>query len=237
MNSILLGRTNRYVFPVWARGHLTGEGSAEERAARLMEALLASPLETLDISPAPALWGRFLREWETPLKIAITTPTNLLLQAPDARIAANLVQSHMIETLCAMGRAHIDYYFLSLHEIPSEMQLSGALEALELARQEGQIGAVGLAAYGKPLSILGLWRTHDAFEVALLPDEAERLQTLLPEAHARRAGVVVQVEQSRAPEKGQVVLARVETAIALASALQQTVIDEARAPEEDRQRH
>jgi hypothetical protein len=37
----------------------------------------------------------------------------------------------------------------------------------------------------KPLAILALWRTHDAFEVALLPDEAERLQTLLPEAHAR----------------------------------------------------
>lgn len=221
MNSVLLGRTNRYVFPIWARGHLTGEGSAEERAARLMEALLASPLETLDISPAPALWGRFLREWETPLKIAITTPTNLLLQAPDARIATNLVQSHIIETLCAMGRAHIDYYFLSLHEIPSEMQLSGALEALELARQEGQIGAVGLAAYGKPLSILGLWRMHDAFEVVLLPEgDAKRLQTLLPEAHARRAGVVLQVEGSRMPEKGQVVLARVETAIALASALQ-----------------
>jgi len=184
-----------------------------------MDALLASPIETLDISPAPALWGRFLRERTNRLQIAVATPTNLLLQAPDARIAANLVQSHIIETLCAVGRTHIDYYFLSLHEIPNETQLSGALEALEVARQEGQIGAIGLAAYGKPLAILALWRTHDAFEVALLPDEAERLQTLLPEAHARRAGVVVLTDGSRPPDKGQVVLTPIEQAVALASAL------------------
>ncbi|BCW96963.1 MAG: hypothetical protein WHS44_05665 [Fimbriimonadales bacterium] len=218
MNRILLGRTNRYVFPIWARGHLSGDGSAEERAERLVEALLQSPIETLDISPAPALWGRFLRERATRLQVAVASPMNLLLQAPDARIAANLVQSHLIETLCAVGRTQIDYYFLSLHEIPNETQLSGALEALELARQEGQIGAIGLAAYGKPLSILALWRTHDAFEVALLPNESEWLQTLLPEAHARRTGVVVQTEGNRMPEDGQVALARVETAIALATA-------------------
>jgi len=219
MSQVLLGRTNRYVFPVWARGRLTGGGSAEERAARLMDALLASPIETLDISPAPAVWGRFLRERANRLQIAVATPTNLLRQAPDARIAANLVQSHMIETLCAVGRTHIDYYFLSLHEMPNETQLSGALEALELARQEGQIGAIGLAAYGAPLAILALWRTHDAFEVALLPDEAERLQTLLPEAHARRAGVVVLTDSSRLPDTGHIVLTPIEQAVALASAL------------------
>ena len=217
MSRVLLGRTNRYVFPIWARGHLTGDGSAEERAARLMDALLASPIETLDISPAPAVWGRFLRERANRLQIAVAAPTNLLLHAPDARIAANLVQSHLIEALCAVGRAHIEYYFLSLREIPNETQLSGALEALELARQEGQIGAIGLAAYGKPLAILALWRTHDAFEVALLPDEAERLQTLLPEARARRVGIVVLTEATRPPDKEQVVLTRLEQAIALAS--------------------
>lgn len=61
----LLGRTNQYVYPIWARGHLSGEGSAEERAERLMHALLQSPIETLDISPAPALWGRFCAKYPT----------------------------------------------------------------------------------------------------------------------------------------------------------------------------
>ncbi|MFN4034269.1 MAG: hypothetical protein ACK4ME_11760 [Fimbriimonadales bacterium] len=106
-------------------------------------------------------------------------------------MAANLVQSHLIETLCAIGRERIDYYFLSLHELPSEAPLSGALEALELARQEGQIGAVGLAAWGDPLAMLALWRAHDAFEVAQLPLEPNALQTLLPEARARRTGVII----------------------------------------------
>jgi len=219
MSQVLLGRTNRYVFPVWARGHLTGDGSAESRAERLMDALLASPIETLDISPAPALWGRFLRERANRLQIAVATPTNLLLHAPDARIAANLVQSHIVETLCAVGRTRIDYYFLSLHETPNETQLSGALEALELARQEEQIGAIGLAAFGKPLAILALWRTHDAFEVVLLPDEAERLQTLLPEAHARRAGIVLLTERDRPPDTGQVALTSIERAVRVASLL------------------
>lgn len=191
MQKTLLGRTNRYVYPVWARGNLSGAGSAEERAERLMLALLESPIETLDITPAPALWGRFLREVENTLQVAVASPVNLLLQASDARVAANLIQSHLIETLCAIGREHIDYYFLSLHESPTESQLSGALEALEIARQEGQIGATGLAAWGNPLAMLALWRSHDAFEVALLPCEADALQTLLPEARARRAGVII----------------------------------------------
>lgn len=215
MNRVLLGRTNRYVYPIWARGNLPGAGSAEERAARWVDALLQSPIETLDITPAPALWGRFLRERANTLQVAVASPTNLLLQAPDSRVAANLVQSHLIETLCAIGRNHLEYYFLSVRETPSEAQLSGALAALELARQEGQIGAIGLAALGNPLAMLALWRTHDAFEVVLLPDEASAWETLAPEARARRVGIVLQTETAEpALERGaQVALLSIERAI------------------------
>ncbi|MCS7301517.1 MAG: hypothetical protein NZ556_08195, partial [Fimbriimonadales bacterium] len=217
----LLGRTNRVVYPVWARGNLDGDGSAEERAERLIRALLHSPIETLDITPAPALWGRFLRETPNTLQVAVASPVDLLLQASDARVATNLLQSHLVETLCAIGRERVDYYFLSLRATPSEAQLSGALEALEIARQEGQIGAIGLWAQGNPLAILALWRTHDAFEVALLPDVAETLQTLLPEARARRVGVVLHTETpERAFQEGvQVVLLRALHAIEYARSL------------------
>ncbi|MFN7161782.1 MAG: hypothetical protein ACK4NB_01825 [Fimbriimonadales bacterium] len=194
MNKTLLGRTNRYVYPVWARGDLRGDGVAEERAARSLHALYQSPIEVLDITPAPALWGRFLREQPSSLQIAVASPVSLLLHAPDARIAANLVQSHIVEILCAIGRAHIDYYFLSVREPVGEAPLSGALETLEIARQEGTISALGLAAFGDPLASLALWRRHDAFEVALLPDRAEVITTLLPEARARRVGVVLQTD-------------------------------------------
>ncbi|MCX7992703.1 MAG: hypothetical protein N2651_03430 [Fimbriimonadales bacterium] len=221
MNKTLLGRTNRSVYPVWARGNLHGAGSAEERAERLIYALIETPIETLDITPAPGLWGRFLREMPNTLGAAIASPVNLLLQAPDTRVAANLVQSHIVETLCAIGRTHIEYYFLSLQETPPEAQLSGALEALELARQEGQIGAIGLAAWGKPLSVLALWRTHDAFEVVLLPDTEEAFESLAPEARARRTGIVVQTEmpESALQRGAQVVLLRAAQAIEWVSRL------------------
>ncbi len=216
MNKTLLGRTNRYVYPVWARGDLRGDGVAEERAARTLPALLQSPVEVLDITPAPALWGRFLREGANALQVAVVSPANLLSHAPDARIAANLVQSHIVEILCAIGRSQIDYYFLSLRESLSEAQLSGALESLEIARQEGAIRALGLAAFGDPLSILAVWRLHDAFEVVLLPDTMEAIGTLLPEARARRVGVVLQTDSrpEAALQKGaQAVLVSIEQAI------------------------
>ncbi len=214
----LLGRTNQYVYPIWARGHLSGEGSAEERAERLMHALLQSPIETLDISPAPALWGRFLREVPNQLKIAVQSLPEMLTQAADARIAANLVQSHLVEIFCAVGRTRVDYYFLAIRELPTESQLSGALEALEVARQEGQVGAIGLAALGEPLSLLALWRMHDAFEVVLLPEDEAMWQTLLPEAQYRRAGVVAHTQQpQQAWQQGaQVALLNAAQAVAYA---------------------
>lgn len=200
---IRFGRTNRMVYPIWARGHLVGEGSAEERAERLMHALLESPIETLDITPAVGLWGRFLREVPNHLQVAVVSQPELILSAADARIAANLVQSHLIEVFCAIGRTQVDYYFLGIRETPNEAQLSGALEALEVARQEGQVGAIGLAVLGNPLHILALWRLHDAFEVILLPDDSLTLQTLLPEAQYRRTGVVLQTDSpERAWQQG-----------------------------------
>lgn len=214
----LLGRTNRMVYPIWARGHLTGEGSAEERAAQLMHALVQSPIETIDITPAVGLWGHFLREVPNRLQVAVVSQPELICSAADARIAANLVQSHLVEVFCAIGRTHVDYYFLGIRETPNETQLSGALEALEVARQEGQIGAVGLAVLGNPLHALPLWRLHDAFEVVLLPDDSIALQTLLPEAHYRRAGVVLQTHlPERAWHQGaQVALLSVDQALTYA---------------------
>lgn len=189
----LLGRTNREVYPLWAKGTLRGDESAEVNAFRLFQLLQQSPIEVLDITPAPGLWGHLLRENPTPLQVAITVPAHLIGLAGDATHAGYALQSHLIETLCAIGRERVDFYFLSLHESLTEAQLSGALEALEIARQEGQIGAIGLAGYENPIRTLALWRTHDAFEVVLLPASEAHLQTLLPEARYRRTGVVVEL--------------------------------------------
>jgi len=195
MNKVLLGRTNRMVYPRWVTGSLRGQGTAEEQAEAILQALLNTPIEVLDITPALGLWGYLLRKYAPPLQTAIICPSHLISMAGDARIASVFLQSHIVETLCAVGRDHIDYYFLSFDQPMGEAQLSGALEALEIARQEGQIRATGIAGYGDPTRVLALWRTHDAFEVALIPNEPTALQSLVPEARHRRTGVVLHSEQ------------------------------------------
>lgn len=162
--------------------------------------------------------GAILCEVPNQLKIAVQSLPEMLTQAADARIAANLVQSHLVEIFCAVGRTRVDYYFLAIRELPAGSQLSGALEALEVARQEGQVGAIGLAALGEPLSLLALWRMHDAFEVVLLPEDEAMWQTLLPEAQYRRAGVVAHTQQpQQAWQQGaQVALLNAAQAVAYA---------------------
>ncbi len=193
MTKRLLGRANRFVYPLWAKGSLQGRESAEQNAQHLFEYLLQSPIEVLDITPAPGLWGHLLRRYPNKLQVAIVVPAHLIGLAGDATRSAYNIQSHLIETLCAIGREYADYYFLSLPESLTEAQISGALEALEIARQEGQVRVSGLACYGDPLHTLAIWRTHDAFEVILLPAQEAHLQVLLPEARTRRVGVIVEV--------------------------------------------
>ncbi len=201
MKKRLLGRTNRYVYPLWVRGALRPSGrSAQEEAETLFARLLESPYEVLDITPSPALWGQLLRQHPTTLQIAVVAPYHLLRVATYS-LGGYSVQAHLIETLCAVGRERVDYYFLNLSEPIAESALSGALEALELARQEGQIGALGLYISTEPLRALSLWRTHDAFEVLLIPNDADLRNVLMPEARVRRVGVVLEwerVSESRA---------------------------------------
>lgn len=180
-----------------------------EQVAAFFEKLQLLGVEVLDITPSHGFWGSCLRVHQPSLQVAIVTPANLLAYTPGSLHAARAVQAHLIEVLCAIGRERCDYYLLNGAPLLDEAQLSGALEALELARQEGQIGALGLAAYGDPLRTLALWRTHDAFELVLLPDQPAVLQTLLPEARARRVGVLVEALElalAQAPDKYEALL-------------------------------
>ena len=114
-------------------------------------------------------------------------------RANDDRHAGDLIQAHLIETLSSIGREWIDVYFLRVRRAVDEAQLSGALEAMELARQEGHIRYLGIVCDGSSLATLGMWQFHDAFDLLLVPrnhydDEAYR--TLAPLARERRVGVV-----------------------------------------------
>lgn len=116
-------------------------------------------------------------------------------RATDETHATYLIQAHLIETLSAVGREHFDFYFLRVRDAVEEFQISGALQAMELARQEGHIRFLGIVCDGPALATLGQWQFHDAFETLLVrrnPLHTEDFETLAPLAKERRVGIVTE---------------------------------------------
>ena len=108
--------------------------------------------------------------------------------AVDEGHACNLTQAHIIEVLSSIGRETIDFYFLRVRGTVQEFQVSGVLQALELARQEEHIRYLGLICDGDPL-----WQFHDAFDVVLTPRNhysTDAYDTLSPLARERRVGII-----------------------------------------------
>jgi hypothetical protein len=134
----------------------------------------------IDISAAPALFGNSLVEPKD--AILIQNSSRDLERATDSKHAGDLVQAHLIETLSAIGRPYIDFYFVRSRKAYEEAQISGIMEALESARQEGHVQFFGLYVESFPASIAN-WQFHDAFEVVSIPS-------------ARRAGLITRVEDS-----------------------------------------
>jgi aryl-alcohol dehydrogenase-like predicted oxidoreductase len=179
------GRTNRVFPPVWLRLTVPTDPGDD-----WIEPLVASALArktVIDISTQPALWGGFLRGTEATL---MATGRHDVERATSEAQAADYVQAHLIEILSAIGRDHIDFYFMPYRRALEEFQINGAFEALETARQDGIIRHLGLAPVGPPLAALGLWQFHDAFDAILL-EPGESYESLAPMAAERRVGVVV----------------------------------------------
>jgi hypothetical protein len=139
----------------------------------------------LDISASPGLFGGLLRGSAQPelLQVSSTDYEN----AYSAAHAGDLIQAHLLETLSAIGRDHIDFYLLRSRRKLEDKVLNGALESLELARQEGHIRFLGLYVEGQEADSLANWQAHDAFEVICLEGDATELRSL---ATSRRVGVL-----------------------------------------------
>ncbi len=182
----LLGRTNLEFPSVWL-------SLSAPRSPVSYSELVGAALEAkvpIDITSQPALWGGHLRGTEAFLTCLSTTD---YLHASDDKRAADFTQAHLIEVLSGIGREHIDIYFVRVTQAAEEYQITGLLEALENARQEGHIRFIGVACDGPSLATLGLWQFHDAFDVILVPRnhyDDESYQTLNPLASQRRVGVV-----------------------------------------------
>jgi hypothetical protein len=184
METLLLGRTNARVSTTWLKPSVVGQPQ-EDGLRSLVESCLASGVP-LDLTTAPALWGGFLRGTDAFLTVAGNRDIE---HAYDDRHAADLVSAHLLESLSAIGREHWDVYFLRIRTAIEEFQISGALEALEMARQEGHIRFLGLCCDGPAYASLAAWQFHDAFEVLMVPDN-ESYEVLSGMANSRRVGIV-----------------------------------------------
>lgn len=179
----VLGRTNRAFPPVWLSLSVPASSSDLDG---LVDAALKSGAP-LDLSTSPGLWGGRMRGTDA----VLTCLSNIgYEEATNEDHATDLIQAHLIETLSCIGREHWDIYFLRVRRAVEEYQVSGALRAMELARQEGHIRYMGIACDGPALATLGMWQFHDAFDVIRIPQNADAYGTLAPLARERRVGIV-----------------------------------------------
>lgn len=220
MLSGLFGRTNRAFPPVWL-------GLSVPPAGGDIDGLVSAALESrvpLDVSTFPALWGGKMRGTDAILSCSSSPAFE---NATDHQHAIDLTQAHLIETLSCVGRDYFDFYFLRIRRAVEEFQINGALEAIEIAKQEGHIRYLGIRCDGPALATLGMWQFHDAFDALMVPRSAEDsdvYDTLSPLAIERRVGILTSIgnatpdEIRRFAEKGPVQVA-VNTAEEVATAL------------------
>lgn len=193
----LLGRTNLHLNPLWLQGRLPAQKPIpDDWATSAFQQAAAWGCEVFDISRTPSYWGQAIRDHHPSLRLMAVFRHPGLATAPDSSAAARQIQAHLIETLSCVGHEQIDFYFLAYTQPLEEYQIVGALEALEVAKQEGQIGYLGLACETDPLKTLAFWRFHDAFEIALLPNDETVLTPLMPEANQRRVGIALTLNEA-----------------------------------------
>ncbi len=182
----VLGRTNAYFPNVWLRLMPNDPPCAKELAAAAADA--KTPL---DVSGQPGLWGGVLRG-QAAVPILVRSSVDFE-RATEESHAIDLVQAHLIESLSAFGRERIDFYFVRVRRALQEYQISGVLQALEMARQDEHIGSIGLIAEGSDFAVRSVWQFHDAFDLILLPRthrDRSLYDALAPMAQSRRVGIV-----------------------------------------------
>lgn len=163
----------------------------------------------IDVSSQPGLWGQYLREAESPL---VAFGGQEIERATSQEHASDLVQANLIELLTSVGRLQLDFYFVKVARTLQEVQIVGALAALEAARHDGHVRFLGLAVTGSPTEARAVWQFHDAFEAIAMPWDASSNDPggLVALAKSRRVGVLT-IGGDRNESYGQCRLYRVRT--------------------------
>lgn len=173
----VLGRTNKAYPRVWLRPAPTAP--VHDAFVQAIEAFGAP----VDVSVSPAYIGGLLRASRLPF---LAIGPDLSGQTEFARTLAQ-VQAHVLETLCAIGRERLDFYFVRIREPLAREAQDAVMEAIEIFRQDGHIRFLGLFAE-EAKSASAFWADRDAFEVVLA--RADAIPSLLGTAHSRRVGMI-----------------------------------------------
>ena len=193
MESSVTGRHDKLLPATWLR--LIAPGHENADLAALVRAAIAAET-VIDISSNAALWGGYLRA--TCATLMTVGPLDLATSVDEQQVH-DLVLAHLIETLSAIGREYIDFYFLWVDRPLKEFQISGALIALQEAKEEGNIRIVGIAAHDI-LASQTILHFHQGFESLLLPKE-ETSGALRALARGRNMAIVTRSQNpSRAPQ-------------------------------------
>jgi hypothetical protein len=183
------GRTNRVLPRVWLK--LIPSNDSDDREA--IAATLGDSLAVLDVSTAPALWGHELKMAE---EVLMMVRGGLVVEnATDSTHAADLMQAEILQQVCSLQRGRVDLFAFRLRRALEEFQMGGALDALQMARDDGLVSYVVLVPEAPDLTVLSQWQFNDAFEGVLFPAgyaEADRA-ALTDMAKERRVGVVDEV--------------------------------------------
>lgn len=144
----------------------------------------------VEISSSQVMWGHYLRGADVPFIGLIGREVN---KAGDAASASRMLQASLLALLSALGRDCLEFCFLPVKTALEEHQITGALEAMEEAREEGLIKFFGLQVLGSPWAAQSVWQFHDAFEAIMIPQtpSGESEASLRPMADGRRVGVVM----------------------------------------------
>lgn len=205
-----LGRTNETFPSVWLSLVAPDVENGRNDLHALADAALSANT-VIDISSNAALWGGHMRGTDATLMSVGNTDWE---RATDEQHAHDLVLANLIEILCAVGREQLDFFFLRVRQPMQEFQISGALIALESARQEGNVRFVGIAAVDAQAA-LSVLQLHDAFETVLVQKNSLSAPLRLL-AKSRRVAVITCGEVA---SDGQAVLVPVSTAVQVSEAL------------------
>lgn len=144
----------------------------------------------LDVSQNTSLFASGLRDYPHPLMMVGKQTIQSYFTEDQVHVQ---MEAMLFQCLSSLNRPSVDLFYWQVDEALEEFQINAALETLEIARQEGVIGSLGLAIGAVPLASLALLQFHDAFESILVrraPKDDGAFEMVQGLATARRVGVL-----------------------------------------------